>query len=180
MGWRSEALAEAVSSVEASLELAWHDALAEAGVAAGTADETAFAWLIAEDPSRHPWRVADAALTRLACPQCARPLGGGPRECDRCAYFDGLRFAAREIDRPGVAPGNEHALRVASAVARTRGRYSPRARAGYELLLPALLAGELPTTPQAQAAKALINRLTPDECDTVTSLDEVARLALGR
>lgn len=51
---------------------------------------------------------------------------------------------------------------------------------GYELLLPALLAGDLPTTPQAQAAKALINRLTPEECDQVATFAEVERLAHSR
>lgn len=71
-------------------------------------------------------------------------------------------------------------MRVASAVTRTRDRYTPRARAGYELLLPDLLAGHLPTTPEAQAAKALINRLTPDECDRVASLAEAEDLVGGR
>ncbi len=56
-------------------------------------------------------------------------------------------------------------IRVSSAVARTRHRYSPRARAGYELLLPDLLDGALPTTAQAQRAKHLINQLTDDELE---------------
>ncbi|MEU4593623.1 hypothetical protein [Micromonospora aurantiaca (nom. illeg.)] len=91
-----------------------------------------------------------------------------------------MRFGARERDRPHVPPGNEHALRVATAVTRSRHRYSPRARVGYELVLPDLLAGALPTTPQAQAAKAFINTLTDDECDRVVSLAEVVKLARGR
>ena len=119
---------------------------------------------------------AGAALSASGATSVSRrPLTTGPVDCGRCEYVHGMRFAAREVDRPDVPPGNEHAIRVASAVARTRDRYSPRARAGYELLLPALIAGELPTTPQAQAAKAAINRLTPAECDTVTTLDEVLR-----
>jgi hypothetical protein len=69
---------------------------------------------------------------------------------------------------------------VSCAVARNRDRYSPRARTGYEVLLPDLLAGALPTTPQAQAAKALINKLTPAECGAVTSLVEIERVARGR
>ena len=51
---------------------------------------------------------------------------------------------------------------------------------GYELLLPDLVAGALPTTGQAQAGKALINKLTDDECDRVTSLAQVEKLACGR
>ncbi|NUS00717.1 MAG: hypothetical protein HOV67_36320, partial [Kribbellaceae bacterium] len=66
---------------------------------------------------------------------------------------------------PGVPPGNEHAIRVSSAVARTRHRYTPRARAGYELLLPDLLDGVLPTTAQAQRAKHLINQLSDEDLE---------------
>lgn len=76
---------------------------------------------------------------------------------------------AREVDRPNVAAGNEHAIRVSSAVARTRHRYTPRARCGYELALPDLLAGGLPTTAEAQRMKALINKLTDDELERLTS-----------
>jgi hypothetical protein len=97
-----------------------------------------------------------------------------------CTYYHGMRFGAREVDRPNVPAGNEHAIRVAFAVARTRTRYSPRARVGYELLLPGVLAGALPTTPQAQAAKALINKLTPEECDQVTSMADVEDLTRDR
>jgi hypothetical protein len=93
--------------------------------------------------------------------------------CARCDQENAYRFAAREIDRPNVPPGNEHALRVASAVARTRHRYSPRARCGYELALPALLAGDLPTTAEAQAGKAVINRLSDAERESITSLADV-------
>ena len=97
-----------------------------------------------------------------------------------CDLADGFRFAASEVDRPAVPPRNEHAIRVASAVARTRDRYSPRARVGYELLLPDLIDGVLPSTPQAQALKALINELTPEQCDRVTTIAEVEELACGK
>lgn len=88
---------------------------------------------------------------------------------------NGFRFAARETDRPNVPPGNEHAIRVASAVARTRDRYSPRARCGYEVGLPYVLAGELPTTSEAQALKAIINTLTDEQLETVVSYEELIR-----
>lgn len=177
--WRSDALAEAVARLESEMDAAWAAFLAELGTAAGTPDETALAWIVVADPAAYAWRVVDAALDRLSCDDCGSALGKGPG-CDRCAYYDRLRYAAVELDRVGVPRGNEHAIRVSCAVARNRDRYSPRARAGYELLLPDLLAGALPTTPQAQAAKALINKLTPAECDAVTSLAEIERLASGR
>ena len=122
----------------------------------------------------------DGALDRLRCPDCGSRLTGGPVGCGTCDYYHRMRFGAREVDRPNVPPGNEHGLRVATAVARSRHRYAPRARVGYELVLPDLVAGTLPTTRQAQAAKALINRLTDDECDRVASVAEVERLARDR
>jgi hypothetical protein len=179
-GWRSEILAETVTAIEAEMAAAWTGLLAESDVAAGTADEVALAWLVADEPTGYDWRVVDAAIDRLSCTECGAALTGGPASCQRCAYHHGMRFGAREVDRPGVPAGGEHAIRVASAVARARDRYTPRARVGYELLLPDLVAGVLPTTPRAQAAKALINRLTPEECDRVTTLAEVEALARTR
>ncbi|MCW3814011.1 hypothetical protein ONA91_06020 [Micromonospora sp. DR5-3] len=178
--WRSPALARAIGALEAELELAWARLLAELDVAPGSSEETALGWLVADSPDEHDWRVVDAALDRLTCPFCAATLTRGPATCHRCALYHGMRFAARETDRPNVPPGNEHAIRVSFAVARNRARYTPRARVGYELLLPGLVAGELPTTAQAQAAKALINKLTPEECDQIATLAEVEALARTR
>ena len=93
-------------------------------------------------------------------------------------YHD-RRFGAREPRRPGVPAGSEHAIRVAAAT-RARTRYSPRARVGYQLMFPGLLAGALPSTRRAQTVKGLINKLTPDECDQVTSLAEAEIPARGR
>lgn len=178
--WRSGVLAQTVSRLEAEIDQAWAELLAGMRIAPGSPDETALAWLVADDPGGRDWRVVDAALDRLVCTECAAVLTHGPADCGRCEYYNGMRFAAREVDRPNVPVGNEHAIRVALAVARTRDRYTARARVGYELALPGLVAGELPTTAQAQAAKALINRLTPEECDRVTTFADVERLARGR
>jgi hypothetical protein len=76
----------------------------------------------------------------------------------------------RRVDHPRLIT----ALRQVS-VARTRHRYSPRARAGYELLLPDLLVGTLPTTPQAQRTKDLINQLTDDEVERIITLADLQR-----
>ena len=165
--------AVALEEIEASIEAAWQAFRAGFDVVAGSPDETSLAEAVLQDPSEFEWRVVDSALNRLTCQDCRSPLGAGQVGCRRCDQANGYRFAAKEIDRPHVPPGNEHALRVASAVARTRHRYSPRARCGYELCLPSLLAGDLPTTAEAQAAKAAINKLSDAELDSVTSLSEV-------
>lgn len=178
--WRSTSLAETIGVIEAELDLAWARLLGESAVSPGSPDETALSWLVVDCPADHDWRVVDAALDHLSCTGCGAVLTRGPVECQQCAYYHGVRFAARESDRPNVPAGNEHALRVSFAVARGRSRYSPRARVGYELVLPALVAGDLPSTTQAQAAKALINKLTPEECDQVTTLTEVEQLARTR
>jgi hypothetical protein len=48
-----------------------------------------------------------------------------------------------------------------------------------QLLIPNRLAGTLPSTDQAQAAKA-INKLTPEACDQVTSIAGVKDLIRDR
>ena len=131
----------------------------------GSADDQALAEVVLQDPSEFDWRVVEAALQHLRCDSCGSELGAGPLTCARCDSANGFRFAAREVDRPGVPPGNEHAIRVSSAAARTRHRYSPRARCGYELGLPDLLAGAMPSTADAARMKAVINRLTEDELE---------------
>jgi hypothetical protein len=155
----------AVRRVEDSIDAAWQRFCAESGVHKGTPGERELAEVVLQDTSEFEWRVVDGALKQLTCPDCGSGLGAGPTGCMSCDRANGYRFAAREVDRPDVHTGNEHAIRVASAVARTRHRYSPRARAGYELLLPDLLDGVLPTTPQAQRAKHLINQLTDNELE---------------
>jgi hypothetical protein len=158
-------LIAALREVEDSIDDAWRRFRAESGITAGTADERALAEVVLQDTSEFDWRVVDGALKQLLCPDCDESLGAGPTGCASCDQANGLRFAAREVDRAGVPPGNEHAIRVSSAVARTRHRYSARARTGYELFLPDLLEGALPTTPQAQRMKALVNQLTDDELE---------------
>jgi hypothetical protein len=149
--------------VEDSIDAAWDSFRVASGVAPQDAHE--LAEIVLQDTSEFDWRIVDGAMKQLTCPHCHAQLGAGPEGCPNCDRANGFRFAARETDRPGVPPGNEHAIRVSSAVARTRHRYTPRARAGYELLLPDLLAGALPTTAEAQRAKHLINQLSDDELE---------------
>src|SRR5688500_18621854 len=116
--WRSEALARAVTEVEVSLAAAWDALLRQRGVEPGTATEQELSSAVADDPAGHDWPVYDAALLRLICAECGSPLAAGPPSCPQCELHVGLRFGAQETDRAGVPPGNEHAVRVASAVAR--------------------------------------------------------------
>lgn len=133
---------------------------------ARTVGETALGWLVADHPDEYDWRVVDAALDQLVCTECGSMLTRGPAACQRCTYYNEMRCAARETDRPNVP--------------RCRTRYTPQARVGYELALPALAGGNLPTTRDAQWAKALINKLTPEECDRVATFEEaLASLALA-
>jgi hypothetical protein len=162
------------------MDQAWMTLLDERSVEPGSPEETDLAWLIADHPAGHDWRVVDAALDRLRCRDCGCELTKGPVTCRTCTHYHGMRFAANESDRPHVQAGNEHAVRVACAVARARARYSARTRASYELLLPDLLAGIVPTSAQAEAARALINKLTPEECDQVASMADVTIRARGR
>lgn len=171
--------AVALEEIEASIETAWQTFRVAFDVADGSQEETSLAEAVLQDPSEFEWRVVDGALTRLTCQECRSPLGGGRLGCHRCDQANGYRFAAQEIDRRHVPPGNEHALRVASAVARTRHRYTPRARCGYELSLPGVLDGGLPTTAEAQAFKAAINKLSDAELDSVTSPSDVVALAVS-
>ncbi|MBM7785795.1 hypothetical protein [Tenggerimyces flavus] len=155
----------ALEAVESSIAASWAAFCAE-----HDASGPDLAEIVLQNPAEFEWRVVDAALDQLTCAECGIARGAGPVECTACEFANGLRYGAIEIDRPNVPPGNEHAIRVSSAVARTRHRYLPRVRAGYEIALPDLLDGKLPTTAQAQAGKAILNRLSDDELEAMTEL----------
>lgn len=80
--------------------------------------EVALAESVAAEPDRHDWRVVDAALDRLVCSACGSRLSRGPVGCSACDLAHGFRYSAIETDRPGVPPGNEHAVRVNVSVVR--------------------------------------------------------------
>lgn len=111
---------------------------------------------VLEDPAAHPWRTVDAALERSTCPECGGELGAGARGCWPCDLADGNRFLAREPDRPGVPPGNEHAVRVALTVVRFPHRWPASAVEGDRLLLPLFAAGDLPTKEERYAIVAAV------------------------
>lgn len=119
-------------------------------------DERIVGEAVIADPSAHDWRLVDAALERLRCADCGSELGAGPRGCALCDAADGSRFAAREIDPPDARPGNEHAIRVSSAVLRTPHRYPGYVVRGNELLLPLFLAGQMPRREQKPRLDRLV------------------------
>ncbi|GAA0516412.1 hypothetical protein GCM10011581_46320 [Saccharopolyspora subtropica] len=136
--------------------------------------ETEVAELVAAEPDRHDWRVVDAALDRITCDRCGDRLGRGPVDCAACELAHGLRYAAIETDRPGVPPGNEHAVRVnVSVVRRPQATSAPEVLV-RRLLLPALLVGFLPTTAEAQRLKAVVNEDT-DPGRVAELVDELVR-----
>ncbi|WP_280298206.1 hypothetical protein [Nocardia neocaledoniensis] len=137
-------------------------------------DETEVARLVAAEPDQHDWRIVDAALDRIVCAECGSRLSRGPMVCSACNLAHGFRYAAIESDRPGVPPGNEHAIRVNVSVVRRPQLTSAQELLARRLLLPALLVGFLPTTAQAQRLSAMI-KSNPTMEDAARLADDVLR-----
>ncbi len=168
----------ALAQVESAIGAAWDQYRRENP----DANETELASRVAEEPNRHDWRLVDAALDRLNCPECSSSLGRGPRGCASCDFADGFRFAGREIDRPGVPPGNDHAIRVSSAVLRAPHRYPNAAVKGNELFLPLFLEGQMPTREQQERFDAALRRGQPARTDLTRAgtFAELVEMATAR
>ncbi|MFD5231489.1 hypothetical protein ACFWJ5_23735 [Streptomyces qaidamensis] len=148
--------------VDGIVERAWAAFLGQWDTAAGDDQEHALAEMVVAEPDRHDWRLVDAALDRLVCPDCGGRLARGPAGCPACDLAHGFRYAAVETDRPGVPPGNEHAIRVNVSVVRRPQVTSESEVLVRRLLLPLLLAGFLPTTEEAQRVSALVKKSPPE------------------
>jgi hypothetical protein len=144
--------------VDEIVEAGWRAFLEREFGAVQPPDERLIAEMVADEPDQHLWRVVDAAYDRLTCGECGGRLSRGPASCAACNLANGFRYAAIEIDRPGVPPGNEHALRVNVAVTRRPDGNSASEVLLRRLSLPVLLEGRLPSTAQAQATKAMANK----------------------
>ncbi|MFF5313520.1 hypothetical protein [Streptomyces massasporeus] len=147
--------------VDGIVERAWAAFLERWDTAAG-GRERALAEMVVAEPDRRDWRLVDAALDRLVCPDCGDRLTRGPAGCPACARAHGCRYAAIETDRPGVPPGDEHAIRVNVSVVRR-----PQVTSESEVLVrrlppPLLPAGFLPTTEEAQRVSALVKKSPPE------------------
>ena len=138
----------------------WAALLAAEGITPGGDDETTLVRVIIEETGRHPWTIADLALTHVRCRTCGEELGGGPPGCAECTLAFGNLWAP---EHEAGATMNEHALRVARLVARHPHRYSAGLAAGWRLSLPLVLAGMLPSTAEAQALKAWVDAGRGDE-----------------
>ncbi|WP_459799175.1 hypothetical protein [Herbidospora sp. RD11066] len=148
--------ADCLALVDAIVESVWPGLLREYG---SSADERTLAEMVVDEPQAHDWRVVDAAMDRVPCGECGAFLGRGPVGCGPCDLAHGFRFSARETDRAGVPPGNEHAIRVNVAIIRNPHRSgSAMDLWGRRALLSPMLAGWLPTIREAQRAGALIKR----------------------
>ncbi|MFD9942998.1 hypothetical protein ACFWYW_35015 [Nonomuraea sp. NPDC059023] len=121
-------------------------------------DDPDLAEMIVSEIKPYAWRVVDAAFDRLTCPACGSRRGRGPAGCPPCDLDEGFRYSAREPDRPGVPPLNEHAVRVGAAVLRNAHRHSEKALLSWRLGFPLVLAGGMFTTAQAQNLRARINK----------------------
>ncbi|MEV4620371.1 hypothetical protein AB0J74_16910 [Asanoa sp. NPDC049573] len=154
-GWRRPARAPSCVAcsrwLDDDIEAAWRAALRDYDV--GEADIPAFAATVAADPRGVPWRVLDGALAHTTCAVCGAVLGSGAVGCRDCDAAHGWRWLAAEPERPGAPPGNEHAIRVATAVARVPHRFPAHMVPRYAVLLPLLIAGGLPAGGDARAAQ---------------------------
>ncbi|MER5835163.1 hypothetical protein ABT116_31125 [Streptomyces sp. NPDC002130] len=147
--------------VDGIVEEEWAAFLRQWDTTPGGTQERTLAEMVAAEPDRHDWRLVDAALDRLRCPDCGDRLTRGPVGCPACDRAHGYRYAAIETDRPGVPPGNEHAIRVNVSVVRRPQVSSDGEVLVRRLLLPLLLAGFLPTTEEAQRISALVKKSPP-------------------
>jgi hypothetical protein len=138
-------------AVERHWRADWSALLAAEGVEPGGADERVLAGVVVAEVARHPWTIADYAMTLVRCAECGDELGGGPPACGACALAFGNLWAP-EVE--AGATRDEHALRVGRWVARHPHRYSAATVAGWRLSLPLLLVGQLPTTTEAQGLNA--------------------------
>ncbi|MDG4824140.1 hypothetical protein O7635_20000 [Asanoa sp. WMMD1127] len=180
-GWRRPARAPSCATclrwLDDDLRVAWRAARREYGVA--DADVPAFAATVVADPRGVDWRVYDAALGLSPCLSCgaAGGLGAGPESCLDCTAAHDWRWLAAETDRPGVPPGNEHAIRVATAVARIPHRFPAHMVPRYAAFLPMLIAGTLPAGGDARAAQRWLNTGgTLEALDAAPSTSAIADL----
>ncbi|WP_203704741.1 hypothetical protein [Asanoa iriomotensis] len=178
-GWRRPGRAPGCRAcsrwLDDDIEAAWRAALRDYEV--DDADVPVFAATVVADPRGVGWRVLDGALAHTDCPACGAALGSGPVGCGECDVAHDWRWLAAEPDRQGVPPGNEHAIRVATAVARVAHRFPAHMVPRYAATLPLLIAGGLPGGDDARAANRWLDSGgTLDALDAAASTAEIAAL----
>lgn len=149
--------ATCADSIDALWSADWHALMFAERVRAGTDAELELAErVLADDLGSHPWTCTDWALWLLACEDCGGRLGSGEPGCVACAAADAARWAWDHTGMPHSMTDNEHALRVAVAILRAPHRHREPVLACSRLVLPFLLAGELPTASVARRIRALV------------------------
>lgn len=168
---------ECVRAVDKHWAADWAALLGEHKVALGGSAERELAHRVLTAPvGRFPWTCVDWAMTRRTCTDCGAELGTGPLECVPCTVADGNRWAWDHQGHPWAMTGNEHALREGRVVLRAPHRHRPTVVAGWRLILPFLLVGELPTNSQARRIRQFVLSGRYVELSACRSLAEMASL----
>ncbi|HEY8340815.1 MAG TPA: hypothetical protein VIK95_13180 [Egibacteraceae bacterium] len=136
----------------------WAALLEREGVAAGSDEERLLAQVVLREWDRHPFTVLDIAMTTLVCDGCGRELGASSTTCWPCKEAFGNALAAEAngaggpegAGSPAADPRLDHAWHIGRWVVRHPDQHSPVVVAGWTASLPRLLAGDLPTTAEAQ------------------------------
>ena len=124
----------------------WAALLEREAVAPGGEDERLLAEVVLGEWERHPFTVLDVAMTLLTCPDCGRELGSTYGDCWPCKEAFGHALAA---EGNGITR-LDHAWHIGRWVVRHPDQHSAASVAGWSAHLPRLLAGDLPTTAEAQ------------------------------
>ena len=134
----------------------WAALLTREGVAAASDDERLLADVVIAEPEQHPFTALDVAMTLLVCDACGAELGASYRQdCWPCAQAFGNALWAENNGGAGML---EHAWHIGRWVARHHTRHSEATVIGWTSNLPRLLAGELPTTAEAQRMSRELKR----------------------
>lgn len=137
----------------------WAALLAAEQVAPGSDDERVLARVVLGEWDRHPFTVLDIAMTKLVCEGCGREQGASYTTCWPCkeAFGNALAAEANGVEQPGrgawsppATPRLDHAWHIGRWVVRHPDQHSRPIVVGWTASLPRLLAGELPTTAEAQ------------------------------
>lgn len=145
------------SAINCIWQADWLVLLADEQIEPSSADETLLAQVVVAELLQHSWTVVDVAMTLVHCTAWGSELGGGPVDCGECTMaFRNVWADDVAASQQGHMTGNEHALRVGRWVLRYPHRHSQHAVAAWQLSMPRLLTGWLPTTQQAHHLMALV------------------------
>jgi hypothetical protein len=123
----------------------WAALLEMEQIEGGTPDETLLAQVVIEESEQHPFTVVDMAMSLLTCGTCGNELGSYYKDCGEC----GMAFGSSLLSEHG-ATANEHALHIGRWVLRHKHQHSKDSITGWQMTMPRILTGWLPSTADAQ------------------------------